>query len=162
MLSRTVWKEGHAPVLDIELADPRSYGLLEPENRIIFLRTLLPYDEVTLSIRYQRMVAARMFRQLSELIPFIENHVVRIFPDFRSADGNEEFADVYGFPSLRMIPENIRSFNEAGLGSRSGIEGLFVANSESFPKLGSLGGTVAALEATAWIAHRSGLSGPLM
>ncbi len=107
---------------------------------------------------YQRMVGARMLRQAAELIPFLEYHVVRVYPDFRAE--NEELSQAFGFASPDLIPENLRCLGGAGVGSRSGVEGLFVASGESFPALGSFGPSVAGLEATAWIAHRSGLPGP--
>jgi hypothetical protein len=157
---RTIWSEDGAPPIEIEVTDPESYGIDEPEHRLVFLRTPLPFDRESLSVSYQRMIAARMMRQLCEMVPFLEFQVVRIYPDFRSDGG--EFSEVYGFASPEMIPENLRSYEAgSGIGSRTGIEGLFVATNESFPELGAFGPTLAAIEATAWIAHKSGLAGPL-
>ena len=161
VLSRVVWREEGAPALDIEIAQPEDYGIAEPHHRVIFLRTLLPFREESLAPEYQKLVASRMFRQLIEIMPFLEFHVVRIFPDFRS-DSFQDFSQVYDFDSVRMIPANLRMGFRGGVGSRSGVEGLFVATDESFPQLGNFGGTVAALESAAWIAHRCGVAGPLV
>lgn len=155
---RTIWQEPGAPALEIEVADPSEYQVDEPESRILFMRTLLPFRQETLDVGYQRVVAARMMRQLTELIPFLEYHVARVYPDFRVE--NDQFDQAYGFASIDLIPDNLRVYSGTGLGSRSGIEGLFLANNEAFPWVGSLGPSVAAIEATAWLAHRSGLSGP--
>ena len=106
--------------------------------------------------------------------------MTRIYPDFRlgGAEGgpfglaaNSETADeatpnelteLYGFTTLEAIPDNLRMYAGKGVGSTSGIEGLFVASEESYPALGNLGPTVAALESAAWLAHQSGLAGPFV
>jgi hypothetical protein len=165
---RMIWKETHAPVLEIEVADPSEYGTKEPDHKLIFLRTVLPFNRESLSPAYQRTIAARMFRVATEIIPFLEYHVIRVYPNFRSAaataqstvGAGDELSEIYGFPLPQLIPENIRVYEGGANRSLSGIEGLFIAAGESFPKLGSLGPTIAALEATAWVAHRSGLPGP--
>ncbi|OFZ53231.1 MAG: hypothetical protein A2428_11845 [Bdellovibrionales bacterium RIFOXYC1_FULL_54_43] len=173
MSSRVVWQEKDAPALEIEVADPLDYGIKEADSRMIHLRTVLPFKPETLEVGYQRLIATRMLRQLMEIIPFLEYHVTRIYPDFRSVESSRiapaavasksecELSSVYRFKQLQDLPGNLFCFNEKGICSQSGIEGLFVASDESYPELGSLGPTVAALESVAWLAHRSGLPGPL-
>lgn len=164
---RMVWQERGAPPIEIEITDAEAVGTSSgrrSKQRAIQARTILPYTAETLQPEYQRKIASRLLRQLTEIIPFLESHLVAAYPEFR--DGTQlpgELADVYGFTSLDLIPENLRCLRPergTGVGSRSGIEGLFVASGESFPELGSFGGTVAALEAVSWLAHRAGLSGP--
>lgn len=155
---RILWKESGAPVIEIELADLVDYGVSEPEKQLLFARTQLPFHEESLSLAYQQRISARMFRQLSEIFPFLESHLICVYPDFRSRP--EEFKEAYGFSGLEEIPENLRCISGKGVGSQSGVERLFVVSGESFPSLGTLGGAVAAVEATAWLAHWSGLSGP--
>jgi phytoene dehydrogenase-like protein len=177
--ARVVWQERDAPSILIEVVDPLDYGHKEPDHRIIFARTIVPFTAESLSQGYQKMIGARLFRQLTELFPFLEFHVRRVFPDFRSSVGHgllqppaelkaqgsgkpekDEFREAYPYATLEEIPENLRAYSKSEGGSRSGIEGLFVASGESFPELGSLGPTVAAVESVAWLAHRSGLPGP--
>ncbi len=158
LVNHTIWKEDAAPAIEVEIADPADYAINGRNQKLLFLRTLLPFREESLSADYQRMAAARMLRLLSDLVPYLEYHVIRIYPDFRGS--NEEFKEAYPFPSLQAVPENLRAVSRNGVGSRSGVEGLFVATGESFPELGTLGPTVAALEAVSWIAHRCGLPGP--
>jgi hypothetical protein len=139
----------------------------------------MPFTQESLSADYQRLVAARMLRQANELLPFLEFHVTRIYPDFRMAtesknplgvapgkdkdqDQESELKEVYGFKSLEEIPDNLIVSSGKGLGSNSGIDGLFVASEESYPDLGSFGPTVAALEGVTELAHRSGIAGPLI
>lgn len=162
---RLVWKEASSPVLEIEVVNPEEYGLRSPDRSLIFLRCVLPFTQESLGVEYLRKTAARMLRRASELFPYLEEHVIRIFPDFRktlpSEKENELIQKIYHFAVPSLIPQNLRVYSSPGVGSRSGIEGLFVTSDESFPELGSLGGTVAALEAVAWLSHRSGLPGPL-
>lgn len=165
---RLIWKEPTAPVLEIEVADPSDYGAKHADQKLIFLRTILPFTQESLVVSYQRMVAARMFRAATEIIPFLEKHVIKVYPDFRYAEtasperieNADELSEVYNFAIPQVIPENLRVYDTTNDDTSTGVEGLFVAAGDSFPKLGSLGPTVSAIEATAWIAHRSGLSGP--
>jgi hypothetical protein len=68
----------------------------------------------------------------------------------------EQFAEVYGFLDLDKIPDNLRVIHQRaqGVGFESGIRGLFVASSESYPALGSLGPTLAALQTQTVLAQQ--------
>lgn len=160
MGSRLVWSEPGAPVLEVHLASPADYGVSDAANRYLFLRSWLPFSEGSLRPEYQRVIAARMFRQATELLPFLESHVVRMFPDIR-LEGIEQFAEAYPYADLSQIPENLVSVEGPGVDSRSGVEGLFLSSAEVYPHLGTMAAPVAALEGSAWIAHRMGLAGPL-
>ena len=174
MLPRFIWKEKESPVLEVEVVNSSDYGGSKTENRIIYLRTIMPYSAESLTTEYQRLMGSRMLRQVMEILPFLELHLVHIYPDFRLSAENSKIsgADVrmdsssrdltlhYGFASLEDIPDNLLIYSGKGFGSKTGIDGLFIAAESSYPGLGSLGGTVAALESVAWIAHKSGLSGP--
>ena len=162
---RIVWKEDGAPPLEIEMAGLNLYGHDEPEKRILYLRTVVPFENSKLQYSYLRMLAARMYRQATEIIPFLEQHVLGAFPDFISAPSDSvrsEFHSIYPWDSVVDIPEHLRFYQGSGLGSHSGVDGLFVATGESYPGLGMLGSAVAALEGIAWISHRSGIAGPLV
>lgn len=176
MTSRLVWQEKDAPPLELEVIHPADYGLPGEDSRILYARTILPYTLESLQVDYQRLIAGRMLRQLMEILPYIEHHITQIYPDFRlgghlrpssvpspvrSEIEVNEVEDVYGFSSLDSIPDNLKVYQGEGLGSTSGIQGLSVISEESYPQLGNFGGTVAALEAVARVAHRAGLAGPL-
>ncbi|OFZ20569.1 MAG: hypothetical protein A2X94_11130 [Bdellovibrionales bacterium GWB1_55_8] len=181
MSDRMIWQERGAPPLEIEVAAHGDYGIREFETKLIHLRTVLPFKDETLNPAYQIMIATRMLRQVLAVVPFIEYHVTRIYPDFRKAHPSldsqidskrtesaeyqtavAELKEAYPFSTLADIPMNLRCYSGKGVGSRSGVEGLFVTSDEAYPQLGSLGGTVSAIEAVAWMAHRSGLAGPLV
>lgn len=157
--SRMVWKEEDSPAMEIEIAEPHEYGSTERELRLVFLRTILPFGEETLQPAYLAKLSARMFRKTCELFPFFETHCTRAYPEFRKGS-EDDYREAYPFTQLAEIPENLLIFGPKGLGSESGVEGLFIATGESFPEWGSMGPARAALEATAWIAHRSGIAGP--
>lgn len=164
MSERMIWKEPEAPALEIEVASPSEYGvgsITENSDRMIFLRTMLPYLNETLKPEVQRMTAARMFQQFLKIAPFSESHVLRGFPDFRSSSFNDEVAKVYCAKNLSEIPENLYCYTGEGVGPHSGIEGLYLASDEAYPQFGSFGSCVAGLESVAGLAHRAGLPGPL-
>jgi hypothetical protein len=173
---RCFYQEKNSPILEIEIADPKDYGESKSDHQLIFLRTHMPFNSESLSYEYQRLMGGRMLRKLFEIMPFMEFHVKKIYPDFRgftgytdplspiySADGAvNELSEVYGFATPELIPDYLRCFDQKGIGSRSGLENLYVANDESYPELGSLGGVVAAIEAVSTTAHKFGLNGPFV
>jgi hypothetical protein len=160
LCSRAVWKEERGPALEMEIALPSDYALREPESRLLFLRTVLPYDEGTLDPEGLRLVFARMLRKASELIPFLDSHLVRVYPDFRGAGSADEVRQAYPYSVLAELPANLLHYQGEGMGSSTGVEGLHLVSGESYPKLGSLGPTVAGLESVAWLAHHTSLPDP--
>jgi hypothetical protein len=161
-----IWKEEGAPEFEIEVLEPSDYGVRQSGFKTVQARTLMPFSKESLDSGYQRMISARILRQLAEIFPFFEDHLISAYPEFRDKSASLERSP-YSFGTLEEIPENLRCTSAGGgekegrgVGARSGIEGLFVASGESFPELGSLGPTVAALEGVSWLAHRSGLAGP--
>jgi hypothetical protein len=150
---RTVWFQQGAAPLEIEVSSPDEYQQVHSEDRLVFLRTELPFESKTLEPAYLNRMAARMFKQFSELHPFSEFHLVRVFPDFRSRGtvDVDALSHVFGFVSLDMIPDHLRVYDRmAGLGVRSPVSNLWLASGESYPQLGSLAAPVIAQE----IAHQ--------
>jgi len=121
---------------------------------------LMPMTEESLTPAYQRLISARLLRQATQISPFLEYHIKRIFPDFR-AEGGRELQEAFGFKALTEIPPQLLCYAGAGTGAQSGIEGLFLSSKEAFPMMGLQGGAISALESVAWVAHRSGMAGPL-
>ncbi len=147
---RVIWLEDGAPAIEFELSDCESYEHAEAGSRLIFCRTVLPYSKDALNPRSLRLVAARMFRKLCELFPFVEFHVSSVFPDFRLASplALDEISEAFPYHLPSDLPEALRVYSGVqGLKTRSGIEGLFIASEESYPEWGSLGAVSAGLEA---------------
>ena len=160
MKSRSVWQEHGAPPMEIEVVDSITYGLNDPGMKILYLRCLMPFSSESLKPDFQRRVAGRMIRLAIDLMPFLENHVRRVFPDVRFKDSPD--SQIYGFPSLEEVPDNLKVYSGKGLGFLSGLQGLFLTSDESYPELGSLGSTTAALEVATRVANANGLAGPLV
>ncbi len=165
-----LWQEQGAPGLEIQSGQASDYGYSSDDRSLIFLRTCLPFQEETLSRSYQRVIATRMIRQASELLPFLDFQITRVFPDFRKsdeknieagADSRDEFEAVYQFHALQRIPRNLRCPQNTGMGYQTGIESLFYASEESYPHWGSLGPVLAGAQAFEHVrsAGRSKLKG---
>jgi hypothetical protein len=160
MARRVIWQEKGAPFVEMELVHPSDYGLKDGNRVILFLRTMMPMTEESLTPAYQRLISARLLRKATQISPFLEYHIRRIYPDFRE-EPSREMREQYGFKALTEIPPQLLCYAGEGIGAQSGVEGLFASSRESFPMFGMHGGAVCALEGVAWVAHRSGLAGPL-
>lgn len=152
---RMVWQEAGAPFLEIEIARSIEYGIGKGPEAVLFLRTCMPMNPESLTSGFQRLVAARMLRKATEILPFLEFHILRIFPEFRP-EPSPELAMIYGFKSMEEIPAHLLLFQRPlgasrSWGSRSGIERLFLASQEAYPELGPLGWTIASMEAISWL-----------
>ena len=189
MKNRLVWQEEFAPIFEIEVANPEDYKIDYhvggSDHRIIYLRTVMPFTDESLTDEFQRLTAARMMRQAMEMMPFLEYHVTKIYPEFRipgqqvslyqpklagSAQKNEKesleeettihLKQIYGFQKLSEVPSNLFVYDpkSKSAGPSSGIEGLYVASEESYPDLGSFGALIAAFESVATHAQRMGLN----
>jgi hypothetical protein len=159
MARRVIWQEKGAPFIELERVHPSEYGQKDGSRVVLFLRTVMPMTEESLSLSYQRLISARLLRKAAQISPFLEYHIRKIYPDFRT-EGTRELHEVFGFKALTEIPPQLLVYSGKGLGAQSGVEGLFLSSRESFPAMGMHGGAIAALEGVAWVAHRSGLAGP--
>ena len=162
MSLRTVWKEAGSPAMEIERARPEDYGLPGSDYEVLFIRSVMGPEAVKWEPEAWRAVLARMYRQAAELIPFLEQNEFRRFPDFKAPDFADQWARFYGAKQkssrLELTRVPMRRLTKA---ERWGVDGLFLLDGSRDPEWGSLGEFSAALDATAWIAHRSGLAGPL-
>ncbi len=143
-----VWSQEGAPPLEVTIASPKDYGTGHADQRIVYLRTVLPHQSETLQAPYQREIGLRMFRQAKELLPFLDFHVVKIFPDFRDEKSKEGdgLDEAYHFVDLDFIPDFLRVYDGSGMGYLSGVEDLYLASNESYPEMGTFGSVIASLE----------------
>ncbi len=170
--SRIIWSDGSAWPIEIETADPTEYRLGPSKERLIFARVQVPWSAHTLEPAFQRQLFSRLFTQLCQIFPFLEYHVVRVFPDFRKplvpppqsddeveyrGDASSEFQEAFPFRKLEDIPIQLRVYDGRGIGYRSGVKGLYVASKESAPELGFWGPYVGALRSCVAFARESGL-----
>ena len=101
-------------------------------------------------------VAKRMLKQAFEIMPFLETYEAQIFPNPALP---HEFAQMYPFQSIDMIPDNLLIYEGDGIGTSSGIKGLSVVSYESYPGLGSFGPTLAAVQTIASATQKFGIPG---
>jgi hypothetical protein len=187
--NRLIWQEQNAPVFEVEIADLEDYKVDYhvggSSHKVLYLRTVMPFSLESLDSDFQRLTAARMVRQAMEIMPFLEYHVTRLYPEFRGSgkqralfhmpnetetpskeevESQSQLQELYGFEKLENIPSNLFVYDPKvkGVGPHSGIEGLFVASEESYPALGGFGATVAAFESVATLVQRMGLGASLI
>ncbi len=158
---RILWQEAGSPFLEIELTQRKLYGFPEKKSSgcVMLARTLMPMTVESLTPQFQRLMAARMLRKMTEIFPFLDYHIEWIYPDFRVED-TQEFSATYGYESLDQVPANLLSSESPGLGVQSSIDGLFLSSRESYSELGSFAYPVSAIEAVSWAASRASLPGP--
>jgi len=162
MLERAVWKENGAPALEMERAFPEEYGLPGLDHESIFLRSVFPLEAVDWTASRWRSVLERMYRQACEVVPFLEENEFRRFPDFRASDFEDQWSRYFGTGPLSPRWELMRvPLRRPDKSKQLSVEGLFVLDGANRPEWGSLGEFADALDATSWMAHRSGLAGPL-
>ena len=122
-----IWKEPDAPVLEIEVADPSDYGAKHADQKLVFLRTILPFTQESLAVPYQRMVAARMFSAATESFRFWKITIktyIRIFASRRLRHRNrsktaDELSEVYCF----AIPRSFRKISAFTKRRRRDVDG---------------------------------------
>ncbi len=161
MARRVLWKESGAPTLELERAVPAEYGFPLEGREYLFIRACFPVEAEEWSVERWRTVCERMVRQAAEVMPFLEQHVEKVFPDFRGPEFASHWKEFYG--SGRLMSSDVfrvpLSLPRKGAFPR--VEGLFQAHRMTAPQRGAMGEWSESLHATAWIAHRSGLAGPL-
>lgn len=159
---RMIWASRNSPCLSLEVASPQDFGAENTDQRIVLIRTELPFSDETLSPDYLRLMAARMVEQVDRVSPGFSGRILQSFPDYTRSD-NTQWSEAYPFKKLTDMPEYLRVYDPgtAGAGPASGIDGIFVATRESDPGMGDFAGILSGIEAAAWIAHRNGLPGPI-
>ncbi len=140
------WVEKDAPDLWFEVHTTEEYQLGKTKDKLLFVRTILPFEEESLSISYQLDRASKMFQKLQELFPFLQYHVGNVFPDFRRAENalqdpeaKESFGQAYGFTSLDQIPDNLLRRSGRGSGPLTSIDQVYRLNNEAYPDYGIWG-----------------------
>jgi hypothetical protein len=157
-----IWSSRNSPCLSLEVAAPQDFGAEVTDQRIVLIRSELPFSEETLDPDYLRLMAARMVEQVNRISPGFSGRIIQSFPDYTKPD-TAQWAEAYPFKRLSDMPEFLRVYGPGiqKSGATSGVDGIFVATRESDPSMGDFAGVLAGIEAAAWIAHRNGLSGPV-
>jgi len=155
---RLIWKEKNAPAIEFEFADPIDYYYKQKGLKFLFIRSVVPFSHHSLNRESQRVFLLRMLKKTQDIFPFIGNHIVRIFPNVTKDQKTEvynELKEAFPFSCLEQVPHQLCVYDEKGLGSETGIEGLSLASNESYPELSSLGGFVAVMEVLSQFTRKS-------
>jgi len=152
LCSRLIWQDKGSPVLEIEIVRGSTYDEKRSKDQsiILYVRTILPYDQTSLTMETQKILAMRMFAQAKNIFPFLEDHILNCFPDVRSESLGSDLSRVYLFGNLESIPDHLLVYSSRvpRVNGYLGIKNVFAASPEVYPQLGSFGIAVSALEAT--------------
>lgn len=164
---RLLWSEIGSPPMEWEWDWLVQKG--DEDKTVLRVRTILPWSEDSLHISYLMHILENVAEQAFRLFPGIDflgfnskTGVDGKSKTLRTDDHEDLLKKLYPWRTLESIPENVRIYFGKGTGVDSGVEGLFLTNETTYPALGSFGWSIAALESSAWLAHRLGMSGPLM
>lgn len=158
---RSFWCETGAPPIELERSLPEEYGILSQDCESLFIRSSFPLNSFSWSVDRWKTVLGRMFKQTSEVLPFLEERVSRVFPDFRSVHFVDHWNEFYGGGKLSQWDGFRVPVSSNPESDPSPYEGFFQVHRSLNPSLGWVGEWSSVLASTAWIAHRSGLPGPL-
>lgn len=78
---------------------------VQPETATLLLTALVPYRASSMDYGYLRRLGGRMLQTLAELFPFLEENIVKIFPDIRA--GEDSLRSFYPFNDPEWVPENL-------------------------------------------------------
>ncbi|MBI2606723.1 MAG: hypothetical protein HYW49_11655 [Deltaproteobacteria bacterium] len=128
-------------------------GLRESDVTRILLTALVPYRASSLDYRYLRRLAGRMLRALFEVMPFSDEHVVSLTPDFLKDE--DAIRKYYSFRGLDWMPEELIHYYVQGhrgaqdfwsIAVKSGIPNLYFVGRPIWPSLGTYGEILSAME----------------
>lgn len=150
---RMVISQVEAPVVDIRQTRPGHFRL----------QVVLPYQDQSFDRAYQRRLAQRLVRLQQSMIPDLPYNLRSSVPDIRDPEAAErdELPRLYPFESVDEIPLELRVYGHPGIGFKSPIEGLGIAQDESDPRFGEWGAYRAVqLLLSAWMKRSDKLEQP--
>ncbi|MBI3556360.1 MAG: FAD-dependent oxidoreductase [Deltaproteobacteria bacterium] len=112
----------------------------------LLVTALIPYRASSMDYSYLRRLGGKMLRVLSELMPFLENNIVSLYPDFRASEA--ALREAYPFRGPDWVPENLMQYYVRGHRSVQDFWGpgwttahsnLYFAGRSIWPSLGLYG-----------------------
>lgn len=123
----------------------------ESDSVTVLLTTLVPYRSSSMNYSYLRKLSGKMLRVLAETMPFLEDNILSIYPDFRNDD--LQLKEAYPFDGVDWIPESLMQYYIRGHRSSQDFWGpswttphrnLYFAGRCIWPSLGVYGEALAA------------------
>lgn len=140
--------------LQVQTLTNKVYGGLLPDQRILMIRVLMPYDQKSLETHYIKDVIELSIETLKKHIPFLEGNILGVSPDFKNLEQDSVFQKYFKFKELSFIPppylvyETMKDMpGDQGIPSNwamHGIHGLALCSRDVFPLYGLLGEILAA------------------
>lgn len=133
---------------------------VDGETVTLLVTALVPYRASTLDYGYLRRLGGKMMQVLTEVMPFLEENVVGVYPDIRS--GEDELRALYPFRSLDWLPENLLMYYVRGHRAVQDFWGpswttphsnLYFAGRSIWPSLGVYGEALVARKVYEDIVH---------
>lgn len=90
------------------LPDETRAGAARAATATLLLTALVPYRASSMDYSYLRRLGGRMLQTLAELFPFLEENIVKIFPDIRV--GEDALKAFYPFDNPEWVPENLLQY----------------------------------------------------
>jgi len=139
------------------LALPRSvYGGIAPNQRILLVRLLIPFEEKTLETQFISAVLKRSIKNLEKYIPNLRKNIIAITPNANNLQDDAIFKKCFSFPSLRHIPpsylvyekalNNAQENTMASDWSPYGLAGIALCSRDVHPLYGLMGEAFSAME----------------
>lgn len=99
--------------LQIQIVPEALYpGVGEPDTAVLLLTGLVPYLASSMDYAYLRRLAGKMLHVLSEIMPFLEDNILDMYPDFRNSE--QELRTAYPFSGPDWVPENLMQYYVRG------------------------------------------------
>ncbi len=142
--------------LQLQLFSKDAYGGIPEGHRALVVRTLVPFTEESISLRYISRVLRRSLAQLNQVFPFLRESPFLLSPDPDKLEQDPVFQKFYRFTSLEHIPSSFLVY-ESGFSekldqrdyldwSHFGLPGLALCSRDIHPLLGLTGEMLTAME----------------
>lgn len=143
-------------LLQLNVFGKEIYGGIPAGHKALVCRMLVPYLEETLELRYVERLLKRSLRRLGELMPFLNDQPVTVFPDPDKLNLDPVYQRFYRFRSLSFIPPALLAYESTltpGYDNREfldwrayGLEGLLLCSRDIRPLLGFTGEVFTAMD----------------
>lgn len=134
-----VWTEPGAPTLRLHI--DRSKDPVKVE-----LSTDLPITDEYLDPVRLKQISGRMFRKLSELIPYLEFHLQKVNPDFRDMKDLEDVRALIPYSHVSQLPRDWLNYSTASQGIKTRIPRVYRCNRASMTELGFMSAWVSGMK----------------
>jgi phytoene dehydrogenase-like protein len=153
--------------LHINVFGKEVYGGIPAGHKALVVRILVPYEEQSLTLRYQERLLKRALKRLGEVMPFLRDQALALFPDPSRLEQDLVYQKFYHFKGLEFIPSALLAYESTltpGYDNREfldwksyGLEGLLLCSRDIRPLLGFTGEVFTAMDLLANLQRKENL-----